>query len=96
MVDAIKEILLDDALMHEITQKSFKIIDKDGSGKIDLEELEQVIARVSSDMGTNPPSKEDMKEVFDNLDKDKSGTIEYDEFFLLIKDILIAMVAEQE
>ena len=58
------------------------------------EELEKVMAQISQDMGAEPPSKEDVKEVLDHLDTDHSGQIDFEEFSQLIKDVLAAMIEE--
>lgn len=50
--------------------------------------------QISSDMGADPPSMEDVKEVLDHLDSDKSGKIDFNEFKVLITDVLKAMIEE--
>ena len=50
--------------------------------------------QISKDMGAEPPSKEDVKEVMDHLDSDHNGTIDFEEFTVLIKDVLQAMVSD--
>ena len=75
-----------------ISKKAFDNVDVDGSGEIDEHELEKILAQISSDMGAEPPSKEDVKEVLDHLDSDHSGTISINEFQELIQDILEALV----
>ena len=52
------------------------------------------MAKISQDMGTEPPSKEDVKEVLEHLDTDHSGKIDFEEFSQLIKDVLNAMIEE--
>ena len=59
-----------------------------------IEELEKVMAQISQDMGAEPPSKEDVKEVLEHLDTDHSGQIDFEEFSQLIKDVLHAMIEE--
>ena len=55
-----------------------------------------VMAQISQDMGAEPPSKEDVKEVLDHLDSDHSGQIDFEEFSQLIKDVLAAMIDEDD
>ena len=50
--------------------------------------------QISKDMKTDPPSKEDVKEVFEQLDTDHNGKIDFDEFTQLIKDILSVIIEE--
>ena len=94
MSDAIKDILNDEKKWKEVAQVAFDSVDTDRSGLIDQEELEKVMAQISQDMGAEPPSKEDVKEVLDHLDTDHSGQIDFEEFSQLIKDVLAAMIEE--
>ena len=50
------------------------------------------MAQIASDMGAEPPTKENVKEVLKDLDKDGSGEIEPEEFTKLIRNILTALV----
>jgi len=96
MSDAIKNILNDDKKLREVAKVAFDSVDTDRSGLIDHEELEKVMAQISQDMGAEPPSKEDVKEVLDHLDSDHSGQIDFEEFSQLIKDVLAAMIDEDD
>ena len=46
---------------------------------------------ISKDLSIAPPSKDEIKEVLEHLDSDKSGKIDLDEFVVLIKDVLTSM-----
>ena len=92
MVDSIKDILNDENKLNEITKTSFDIVDIDKSGTIDEFELEKILAQISSDMGADPPTREDVKDVLKYLDTDKSGKIDFEEFKVLIKDVLEVMI----
>ena len=96
MVEAIKEILDDVDKLHEVTKIAFDSVDIDKSGQIDELELEKVLSQISSDMGADPPTKEDVKEVLKYLDTDNSGKIEFKEFEVLIKDVLESMIQSDE
>ena len=89
MVEAIKEILADDESINKITKLAFDKIDVDGSGRLDMKELETIMLRISADMGVEPPKPQDIEEVCKGIDKDNDGTIDYGEFALLIKNILM-------
>ena len=54
------------------------------------------MAQIAGDMGAEPPTKEDVKHVFNDLDKDKSGKIDYEEFKQLIIDVLNAMIEDED
>ena len=92
MSSYIKGIVDDEVELDKVVKQAFNSVDTDGSGQIDETELEKVMAQISSDMGAEPPTKEDVKEVLDHLDKDRSGKIEINEFKELIKDILQALI----
>ncbi len=47
-------------------------------------------------MGVEPPKPQDIEEVFKGIDKDNDGTIDYGEFALLIKNILISLIKNEE
>jgi Ca2+-binding EF-hand superfamily protein len=85
---SLKNILNDDKKLDRIARVSFNSVDKDGSGLIDIRELELVMKSIASDLRLETPSKIDIKEVFDMLDEDKSGNISYIEFKFLIKCLL--------
>ena len=61
-----------------------------------MPELEQVMAQLAQEMGSDMPSKEDVKEVFEFLDTDHSGTIDFQEFSRLIRDLIIELAADED
>jgi len=94
MAKAIKDILSNEKKFNEVAKVAFDSVDTDKSGQIDGSELEQVMKQIASDMGADPPSKEDVMEVLEHLDEDKSGKIDFNEFKVLIRDVLEAMLDE--
>ncbi len=87
---SIKRILNDRKKVDKIVKSTFDMVDKDGSGLIELTEFEVVMNRISLDMGMKLPSLTDIKIIFNTLDKGHSGLISYKEFKLLIISILEA------
>ncbi len=96
MSKAIGDILKSESKFNEVARVAFDSVDTDKSGQIDAEELEKVMTQIALDMGAEPPSKSDVIEVLEHLDSDKSGKISFDEFKVLIRDVLQAMVEDDE
>ena len=92
MAKAIKDILSNEKKFTEVARVAFDSVDTDRSGQIDGSELEKVMIQIATDMGAEPPTKEDVVEVLEHLDTDKSGKIDFAEFKTLIKDVLEAML----
>ena len=92
MSSYIQGIVNDKEALEKIAKRAFDNVDTDHNGYIDEYELEKIMAQISSDMGAEPPTKEDVKEVLEHLDEDHSGKIEFQEFQLLITDILKALI----
>ena len=94
MTEDIKKILKDEEKFKKVVKMTFDIVDTDKSGFIDSNELEKVVNQMAKGMGTGPPSKKDVREVLDHLDADHNGKIDFEEFSELIRDILTAMIEE--
>ena len=94
MSKAIKEILSSEKKFNEVAKIAFDSVDSDKSGLIDAGELEKIMVQIAVDMGADPPTKEDVVEVMEHLDEDKSGKIDFNEFKVLIRDVLEAMLDE--
>lgn len=67
--------------MKEI-RANFKTADKDHSGELDRKEFLEYFMKADSKM-----TKEQIEKVFDNMDYDGSGTIDYDEFMVASIDL---------
>jgi Ca2+-binding EF-hand superfamily protein len=94
MSKAIKDILSSEKKFNEVAHVAFDSVDTDKSGQIDAQELEKVMVQIATDMGADPPTKEDVIEVLEHLDTDKSGKISFEEFKVLIRDVLEAMLED--
>ena len=94
MSKAIEGILSSEKKLTEVAKVAFDSVDTDKSGQIDGNELEKVMVQIASDIGADPPTKEDVMEVLEHLDEDKSGKIDFNEFKVLIRDVLEAMLDE--
>ena len=91
----LKSLLDNEHKFNKFTATAFKMADKDDSGFINSEELYTILYTISTDIGANPPSREDTKEIVFHLDTDRSGNISLDEFKILIRDILKTMTDDE-
>ena len=92
MSSYIDNIINEDELLKEITKIAFNSVNKNENGAIDIKELDKIMTQISYELGAEPPTKEDVKDILQHLDSDRSGVIEEDEFQKLIKNILTALV----
>eukprot|EP00397_Hematodinium_sp_SG-2012_P058982 GEMP01075132.1.p1 GENE.GEMP01075132.1~~GEMP01075132.1.p1 ORF type:complete len:183 (-),score=55.08 GEMP01075132.1:475-1023(-) len=69
-----EDILLSDRDLAEF-REIFNLVDTDGSGVIDAAELGQLVESVGMRM-----SKDELQKMVEDLDKDGSGEIDFDEF----------------
>jgi Ca2+-binding EF-hand superfamily protein len=92
--NTIKAILLNQKKLFELAKIAFESVDITKSGEIDENDLGKVLVDISKNLGGDPPTQEDINEVMKHLDADRSGTIDLNEFTLLIKDILYAMLED--
>ena len=93
---SLKDIIKDEEKIRDVARVGFESVDTDKSGYIDSKELGKVMEDISKDLGVEPPKPDEIKEVLKHLDTDKSGKIEFDEFVVLIKDVLTAMAEAED
>jgi len=79
MGDLLAEQLTDDQIQE--FKEAFALFDKDGNGTITAKEL----GAVMRGLGQNP-SEEEIRTMIDEVDTDCNGSIEFDEFLLLISN----------
>ena len=92
MSSYIKQVLNDKDKLNKIIDEAFENVDINGDKSISEEELEKIMVQITCDMGAEPPTKEDIKEVMEALDTDGSNSIEKAEFGELIRNILEALI----
>ena len=71
MSKAIKDILNNEKKFTEVAKVAFDSVDSDRSGQIVGQELEKVMCQIATDMGAEPPTKDDVVQVLEHLDTDK-------------------------
>ena len=73
---ALDALLKDEKTFNEVVSAVFKSIDKDGSGTIELNEIEDFIKGICEDMGISQiPDTTSISSVFNELDTDHSKNI---------------------
>ena len=94
MAGIYKAILKDEEKLNEITRIAFDNVNTDESGEINKSQLESMMYQVFSDISHELPSSKDVDDVFGYLDSTKKGTISFEEFKVLIKDIIKSVIEE--
>ena len=94
MAEPYKAILADEEKINEIVKVAFENINTNKSGAIDRSQLEAVMNQVFNDLSNELPTKKDIDEVFDYLDSNKKGSLNFEDLKVLIKDILKSLVKE--
>ena len=94
MAEIYKQILENEEKLNEITRVAFDNVNTNKSGEIDEEQLHSMINQICSDLSNELPTDKEMAEIFDYLDSKKKGTLSFDDFKILIKDVINSMVEE--
>ena len=78
--EAINAILSNEKLFKHVVNEVYKTIDIDGSGTIEVEEIQEFITNICNETGIgDPPDIDAVTSVFKELDEDGSNTIEIEE-----------------
>ncbi|XP_010277607.1 PREDICTED: probable calcium-binding protein CML36 [Nelumbo nucifera] len=70
--------------------QAFKLIDRDGDGKVTIHELEGLLSRI----GGEPPSKEEMLLMLTEIDQDGDGCISLEEFEAISSSLVPAALSD--
>ena len=73
------------ATFEPIAKEAFDAADKNHNGTIDKKELELCMKEVAQGLGMSPPNQNAVEKEFRNLDLDKNGTIDFNEFKKFVK-----------
>ncbi len=92
MSSYIESVIKNKVELQKIIDQAFESVDINHDESIDEAELEKILVQITCDMGAEPPTKEDVKEVMEALDTDRSNSIDKKEFGELIKNILTALI----
>jgi Ca2+-binding EF-hand superfamily protein len=78
MIKISMDMALDEDLINEF-RTAFEIFDESGDGSLQSDEVAEILASMGSEA-----TKEEIFAMIDEVDKDESGQIEFDEFLLLM------------
>jgi len=79
---------LDKKVYHQesVLWQAFKKFDMDGSGRIDMSELRQVLGQGDVAEALHLTEKDQLQELFDRVDKNGDGEIDFDEFMVMMRN----------
>lgn len=92
MSKVIKDILQNENKFCDLVRLAFDSVDEDKSGSINAEELNKIMTQITTDIGVDPLSKEDVNKLLKHYDSDGNGDVDFDEYSVLIRDVLEAML----
>ena len=69
-----------DGIFNQIAQEAFNSVDIDHSHEIDKEEFKECAIQVAKGFGLEEPDQEAINEIYQKLDSDNNGNIDFDEF----------------
>ena len=81
-----------DENLRVVSDMAFDAMDADGSGGLDISELEVIMEKVAEQLGIVGPTSDDLETMLEQLDDDYDGIVSKQEFFDLIKQILKSML----
>jgi Ca2+-binding EF-hand superfamily protein len=90
-MEEIEAIINDDEKLTDITRAVFAEVDKNGNGFATRSEIWECMNVVSSEAGMDPPTENHLEDVLRALDTNRDGTINLEEFKVLIKAVLRAL-----
>ncbi len=94
MAEVYKKILEDEEKLNQIAKVGFDNVDTEKTGEIKKEQLESMMNQIFTDLLNELPSKKEIDEVFNYLDKNKKGVLNFEDFKVLVKDIIKGMIEE--
>ena len=92
MAEAYKSILENEEQLNNIAREAFDNVNTNQDGKIDKSQLESMMNQVYSDIFHELPSKSKVDDVFDYLDSKQKGYISFEDFKVLVKDVIKSMI----
>eukprot|EP00330_Aristerostoma_sp_ATCC50986_P001789 CAMPEP_0114587996 /NCGR_PEP_ID=MMETSP0125-20121206/10815_1 /TAXON_ID=485358 ORGANISM="Aristerostoma sp., Strain ATCC 50986" /NCGR_SAMPLE_ID=MMETSP0125 /ASSEMBLY_ACC=CAM_ASM_000245 /LENGTH=109 /DNA_ID=CAMNT_0001784183 /DNA_START=59 /DNA_END=388 /DNA_ORIENTATION=+ len=83
----IETVLKDEKLLNETATKIFHQFDRDENKVLDRKEVDKLYDMMSRELKVPKPTAEEIDKVYDEMDKNKDGLIQQDEFVELFKHV---------
>ncbi len=90
----IADVLNNPAQVDKVTQAVFNQVDTDHSGYVSEDELEALMSNIASQCGIQAPTKDEVHQAMQAIDKNSDGKVSVDEFRVLVVEILRALAAK--
>ena len=91
MSEVYKGMIENKEILDKITKVAFDNVNSDKSGLITREQLGFMMNQLANDLGHPNFLENEVIEVFDYLDIEKKGSLNFENFKVLMKDVLKAM-----
>ena len=94
MAEIYKNILENEDKINEITRVAFDNVNTNKSGEINKEQLHSMINQICTDLYNELFTNKEVDDIFNYLDIKKKGSLSFDNFKILIKDVIKSMIEE--
>jgi Ca2+-binding EF-hand superfamily protein len=92
MEPVINQLLNDEEKFNQLLNGLFKDADFDGNKTIDCEEFNKVVEELCDQFNLEKPSYEELKNIFEKIDLNNDGIIEFDEFKVFLRNYFKEMI----
>ncbi len=82
---SIQELLKDPSKVDKICSDFFSSVDKNKNGVLEFREIKRILSKFAEDTDTAQHDDEEIRKAFNQLDTNKDGKINLDEFKNLFK-----------
>ena len=94
MAEQLQKVLEDEEKLNEIAKVAFDNVNTDHSGAINKSQLQTMMNQISNDLGFELPPENEVNDVFEYLDSKKQGSLSFDDFKVLIQDVIKNMIKQ--
>eukprot|EP00915_Cephaloidophora_sp_WS-2016_P006502 GHVH01008782.1.p1 GENE.GHVH01008782.1~~GHVH01008782.1.p1 ORF type:complete len:546 (+),score=86.10 GHVH01008782.1:183-1820(+) len=84
----ISQVITNDQVFSSSVKLSFEQFDVDGSGTLDFQECQQLIAKLSANLQIPAPPEDALKQIFKIYDENRNGCLNLEQFSRLYKTLL--------